>query len=59
MIAGGGAYEDLVDQSETIEVFGVELKCLGLSRLIEVKRAAGRPKDFGAIAELELLLDEE
>jgi hypothetical protein len=28
---------------------------LGLRRLIEVKRAAGRPKDLEAIAELERL----
>jgi hypothetical protein len=27
-------------------------------KLIEVKRAAGRPKDFEAIAELEVLLEE-
>jgi len=30
-----------------------------LERLIEVKRAAGRPKDFEAIAELEVLLEEK
>jgi len=29
-----------------------------LPKLIEVKRAAGRPKDFEAIAELEVLLEE-
>ena len=32
---------------------GAECSCLSLDRLIEVKRAAGRPKDFEAIAELE------
>jgi hypothetical protein len=31
---------------------------LGLTKLIEVKRAAGRPKDFEAIAELELLAED-
>jgi len=31
---------------------------LNLDRLIEVKRAAGRPKDFEAIAELETIRDE-
>jgi hypothetical protein len=30
---------------------------LNLEKLIEVKRAAGRPKDFEAIAELELIRD--
>jgi hypothetical protein len=33
--------------------------CLGLERLIRVKRAAGRPKDFEVIAELEAILDEK
>ncbi len=57
-IAGGGTYESLVTDSITITVFGVECTCLGLDRLIEVKRAAGRPKDLEAIAELEALRDE-
>ena len=34
---------------------GVRCRCLTLSKLIEVKRAAGRPKDLEAIAELEAL----
>jgi hypothetical protein len=29
-----------------------------VERLVQVKRAAGRPKDYEAIAELEALLDE-
>jgi predicted nucleotidyltransferase len=57
-IAGGGTYESLLPDSETISVFGVECRCLGLDRLIRVKRAAGRPKDLEAIAELEALRDE-
>ena len=32
-------------------------RCLDLQKLIDVKRAAGRPKDFEAIGELELLRD--
>jgi len=32
--------------------------CLGLERLIEVKRAAGRPKDLAAIADPTALLEE-
>jgi len=36
----------------------VECLCLALERLIHVKRAAGRPKDFEAIAELEAILEE-
>jgi predicted nucleotidyltransferase len=57
-IAGGGSYEDLLPNSVTIQVFGVECRCLSLEQLISVKRAAGRPKDFEAIAELEALLEE-
>jgi predicted nucleotidyltransferase len=37
--------------SEVIEIFGIRCRCLGLERLIEVKRAAGRPKDLEAILE--------
>jgi hypothetical protein len=33
-------------------------RCLDLPKLIEVKRAAGRPKDLEVIAELEALLEE-
>ena len=57
-ITGGGHYEDLVPYSASMTLFGHSCLCLGLRRLIEVKRAAGRPKDFDAIAELEALLDE-
>lgn len=57
-IAGGGTYEDLLPHSVPIQVFGVECRCLGLERLIHVKRAAGRPKDLEAVAELEAILEE-
>lgn len=58
-ITGGGGYEDLLPQTSTIPIFGVECRCLNLERLIQVKRAAGRPKDFEAIAELEAILEEQ
>jgi hypothetical protein len=54
-ITGGGSYEKLVCDAETVTVFGEKVRCLGLEKLIHVKRAAGRPKDFEAIAELESL----
>jgi hypothetical protein len=57
-IAGGGRYEDLQAHSVTIKAFGVECLCLDLETLIRVKRAAGRPKDLEAIAELEALREE-
>ena len=57
-IAGGGGYDELKSQTVSIEISGVECWCLSLERLIEVKRAAGRPKDFEAIAELEQILEQ-
>jgi hypothetical protein len=57
-IAGGGRYEDLVAESRVIDLFGLPCRCLTLDALIRTKRAAGRPKDFEALAELESLRDE-
>ncbi len=57
-ITGGGGYDSLVAATMSIRVFGVECRCLTLDKLIEVKRAAGRPKDFEAIAELEAIREE-
>jgi predicted nucleotidyltransferase len=37
-------------------LFGVTVECLGLERLIHVKRAASRPKDLEVLAELQALL---
>jgi predicted nucleotidyltransferase len=55
-IVGGGGFDDLIEDSIEIELFGVRCHCLGLRKLIEVKRAAGRPKDLESLAELEELL---
>lgn len=55
-VIGGKTYEDLLPHSEEIEVFGVKCLCVGLEKLIHLKRAAGRPKDFEALAELEAIL---
>jgi hypothetical protein len=38
-----------------LQVFGRSVLVLDLPALIRAKRAAGRPKDFEAIAELEAL----
>jgi hypothetical protein len=57
-ITGGGQYADLVDHSEVLEGEGFRWRCLDLPTLIRTKRAAGRPKDFEAIAELEAILEE-
>lgn len=57
-ITAGGRYEDLLSHSQVVEVFGVRIMCLGLDKLIEVKRAMGRLKDLEAIAELELIREQ-
>jgi predicted nucleotidyltransferase len=57
-ITGGGGYDDLLPHSTRLRLYGVECLCLGLERLIYVKRAAGRVKDLEAVAELEAILEE-
>lgn len=58
-ITAGGGYEQLLLHTRLLNVFGVQCRCLDLDTLIRVKRAVGRPKDFEAIAELELLREEQ
>lgn len=57
-VTGGGRYEDLLPDTVEIEAFGVRARCVTLSKLIALKRAAGRPKDNEVLAELESLLEE-
>ena len=57
-VTGGGNYEQLLPHSESRRIYDVVCRCLKLRRLIEVKRAAGRPRDLEAVAELEALLEE-
>jgi predicted nucleotidyltransferase len=57
-VAGGGFYEQLLPFSEDMDVYGVRCRVVTLERLIQLKRAAGRPKDLEIIAELQALLEE-
>ena len=57
--AGGGTYGALLRHSEVRELLGVECRFVDLKTLIQLKRAAGRPKDLERIAELEVLLQEK
>lgn len=57
-VTGGGGYEDLLPHSQPVEIDGHTCRVITLSRLITVKKAAGRSKDLEAIAELEALLEE-
>jgi len=58
-IAGGGTFDSLKRQSVSLEIFGVRCFCLSLDALIAAKRAAGRPRDLEAIAELEMIREEK
>ncbi len=57
-ITGGGRYEDLLPGSVEVRVFELPVRVLALDQLIRTKRAAGRPKDLDAVAELEALQEE-
>lgn len=57
-IAGGGTYGDILPSAVNLQLFGVECRVLDVDALIVTKRAAGRPKDFEAIAELEIIRDQ-
>lgn len=56
-VTGGGGYPQLAPHSQTASVFGTTCRVVSLDTLIRLKRAAGRPADLIAIAELELLRD--
>jgi hypothetical protein len=55
---GGGTYEQVEPHTVALTVFGRRMLVLNLAALIRAKRAAGRPKDIEALAELEALLAE-
>ncbi len=57
-VAGGGTFKQLLSQTFVVEAFGVKFRCVDLPTLIRLKRAAGRPKDLEALAELEALREE-
>jgi predicted nucleotidyltransferase len=57
-VTGGGFYEDLLPYTQELEFSGVRCRFVTLEKLIQLKRAAGRPKDLEVIAELQALLEE-
>ena len=57
-ITGGGNFDDLTPHSLVVRLHGTDCLCLDVDWLIRVKRAAGRPKDFEAVAELEAIEEE-
>ena len=57
-IPGGGTYDDLIGSSISLPVFQGTSRWLSLDQLIRAKRAAGRPKDLEALAELQAIREE-
>lgn len=57
-VAGGGTYESLRADSQVIQLSGFDFSVVTLRRLIALKRAAGRPRDYESVAELEALEEE-
>ncbi len=57
-VSGVGSYGVARQHAEEASIFGGTYYYLNLDALIISKRAAGRPKDFEAIAELEAIREE-
>lgn len=55
-ISGVGDYKSVRAHSQRIAAFGLQFRVIDLPTLIKAKRAAGRPRDFEHLPELEALL---
>jgi hypothetical protein len=55
-VEGVGPYRATLEHSDAFDVFGLEIRILGLPALISAKRAAARPRDFAQLPELEAIL---
>lgn len=58
-VRGVGFYEQCLEGSIKIKMFGVAFSILALDKLIVAKRTAGRPKDLAMLPELEAILEFE
>jgi len=56
-VVGGGTFHELAPFTVQLDLFGRWCRVVTLDKLITLKRAAGRPKDHEALAELEALRD--
>ena len=56
-VAGGGNYDELIQSASEAEIAGGCCLVVNLDKLIEIKKAAGRPEDMEVIAELERIRD--
>lgn len=57
-IPGAHSYEELLDDSFEINEKDLQFRCVTLRRLIQLKNAAGRPKDLESLAELNAILED-
>jgi len=58
-VVGGGTYEEILPHTQRLRIFDTDVDVVTLPMLIRLKRAAGRPRDLVALAELEALLEEQ
>jgi hypothetical protein len=56
-IPGTRSYEELLNDSFEINEEDLKFRCVTLPRLIQLKNAAGRPKDLESLAELRAILE--
>lgn len=56
-VAGLGSYGEVLAHSEVTELYDMSVQVLTLEGLIKAKRAAGRPRDYEHLIELEALLE--
>ncbi len=56
-VRGVGVYADCFENADEADLFGYRHHILSLKKLIDAKRAAGRPKDLIALPELETILE--
>jgi hypothetical protein len=57
-IPGVGDFRAAAGDALELTLFGTRCLCISLPRLIQAKRAAGRPKDLEVLAELEAIEEE-
>jgi hypothetical protein len=57
-IPGTRSYEELLNDSFEINEEDLKFRCVTLPRLIQLKNAAGRPKDLESLAELRAILED-
>lgn len=58
-LVGEYRYEDLLTESNDIELEGRTVRVLSLEKLLEIKTKAGRPKDLAAVPLIRHTLDEK